>query len=104
MTADEPRQSSRAAGGCVLVALVGAVTAAVFAASTSVGVLAVLGAGTAALWWSVRRPNKIHNPSPPPPQTPSVNTEVQVRSVGSGAGLIVYPAGERITHHVPKTR
>lgn len=104
MTADGPRESSRAAGGCVLAALAGTVTAAMFAASTTVGILAVLGTGTAALWWAVRRPNKIDNPSPPPLATPSVNTEVQVRSVGNGAGFVVYPAGERITHHVPKTR
>lgn len=104
MIAEEPQEPSRAAGSCVLVALGGAVIAAVFAASPSIGVLAVLGAGTTALWWSVRRPNKINNPSPPPPKTPSANTEVQVREVGNGAGLIVYPPGERVTHHVPKTR
>lgn len=77
MTAEEARESSRAAGGCVLVFLAAAVVAAVFAASAEGGILTVLGLGTAALWWAVRRPNKIHNPSPPPPDTPLENEKPQ---------------------------
>lgn len=81
MTAEEEPERSRAAGGCVLVALAGVPLAVVFAASTEAGILATVGAATGAVWWSVRRVPKIHNPSPPPPDAPSGNTKPQFTSV-----------------------
>ncbi|MFE5967115.1 hypothetical protein [Streptomyces sp. NPDC056463] len=67
MTADEDPERSRAAGGCVLVALSGVPLAVAFAASTEAGILATVGAATAAVWWSVRRVPHAANPAPPPP-------------------------------------
>lgn len=62
----EPEEPSRAAGACVLVVLVGVVTAVVFAVSETAGPLFVWGAGVVAVWWHVRRvPEKS---APPPPQ------------------------------------
>lgn len=60
-------EGSRAAGGCVLVALAGVPLAVVFAASTEAGILATVGAGAAAMWWAVRRVPHAANPAPPPP-------------------------------------
>ncbi|MFD0146199.1 MULTISPECIES: hypothetical protein [unclassified Streptomyces] len=81
MTAEEEPQRSRAAGGCVLVALAGVPLAVAYAASTEAGILTTVGAATGAVWWSVRRTPKIHNPSPPPPSPPSEDTKPQFTSV-----------------------
>jgi hypothetical protein len=101
---DEPEpEPSRAAGGCVLATAVGAAIAILFATAPTAGVLLVWATGTACLWLAVRRPPRpVHDTadhSPPPPTTPTANTEVQVRTVGAGGGVIVYPPGSRITHH-----
>jgi hypothetical protein len=61
--AEQPEESSRAAGACVLVVLGGVVVAIAFAIDEAVGVLFVVVAGTVALWRSVRR---TANPAPPP--------------------------------------
>lgn len=65
---EQPEESSeepsRAAGACVLVVLAGVATAAMFAASPTVGVLALWVVGAVLLWRSVRR---TANPAPPPP-------------------------------------
>lgn len=63
----EPEEPSRAAGACVLVVLVGVVTAVVFAVSPTAGPLFVWGAGTVAVWWHVRR---VSDKSAPPPPVP----------------------------------
>lgn len=53
---EEPSEEpSRTAGACVLVALAGVATAAVFALSPTVAVLALWAIGTALLWRSARR-------------------------------------------------
>lgn len=62
----EPEEPSRAAGACVLVVLIGVVTAAVFAVSPTAGPLFVWGAGTVAVWWHVRRVSD--KSAPPPPE------------------------------------
>lgn len=64
---EEQEGSSRAAGGCVAVALGGGVLAVVFAISQEAGTLTVWGVGTASLWWAVRRVPHAANPAPPPP-------------------------------------
>lgn len=61
MPEEAPGRASRAAGGCVLAGLGLVPVAVVFAVSPDAGVLTVAGLGTAALWWSVCRPSKIHN-------------------------------------------
>ncbi|MFJ7070170.1 hypothetical protein [Streptomyces sp. NPDC101115] len=82
MTADEEQpEPSPAAGGCVLIALTGVPLAVVFAASPEAGILATVGTATAAVWWSVRRPSKIDNPSPPPPEALPENTKPQFSAV-----------------------
>lgn len=81
MTAGEEPQRSRAAGGCVLVVLAGAPLAVVYAVSTEAGILATVGAATAAVWWSVRRPPKIDNPSPPPPDPAPGNRKPQFSAI-----------------------
>lgn len=72
---------SPAAGGCVLVVLGGTVFAAVFAASPTTGVLTVWAAGVTALWRAAHRMPKIDNPSPPPPEAPSIETKPQFTSL-----------------------
>jgi hypothetical protein len=98
MTAPEP---SRAAGGCVLAVAAGAPVGVLFAAAPTAAVLLTWTAGTGALWWAARRPPRsvqdAADHSPPPPHPPPANTEQQVRTVGAGAGLIVYPPGQRVT-------
>ncbi|MFI1942046.1 hypothetical protein ACH44C_33550 [Streptomyces purpureus] len=80
-TADGQPERSRAAGGCVLTVLAGVPLAVVFAVSTEAGILATVGAATAAVWWAVRRPPKIDTPSPPPPGPTPGNTKQQFTSV-----------------------
>jgi amino acid transporter len=92
----EPEGGSPAAGCAVVGVLGAAALGLLFTAAPVVGILLVWSAGALALWWSVSRPNKIDNPSPPPPGEVSVNEELQVTSLGNGAGYIVYPAGERV--------
>lgn len=68
---------SPAAGGCVLLVLLAAVFAVVFAVSPTAGVLTVWGAGAGALWRCVHR---AANPAPPPPpeQGPDTNPQFTV--------------------------
>ncbi|GAA0359084.1 hypothetical protein PV735_11305 [Streptomyces turgidiscabies] len=64
---DEPSdEPSRTAGACVLVVLVGAVTAVVFAVSPTVGVLALWAVGILALWRTARRRMSDSSATPPP--------------------------------------
>ncbi|POG47113.1 hypothetical protein BV881_12295 [Streptomyces sp. ZL-24] len=88
--AEEPEETtpgpSRAAGGCVLAALVLGLGAALFAALGNLAVLAVWAAGALALWRTVRRPTKIENHSPPPPRDPSRNTNTQFTVVEDRPG------------------
>ncbi|WP_328846092.1 hypothetical protein [Streptomyces sp. NBC_00258] len=67
----EPEEPSRAAGACVLIVLVGVVTAVVFAVSRTAGPLFVWAAGTAAVWWHVRRVPEKSAPPPPVAGRPS---------------------------------
>lgn len=81
---DEP---SRAAGGCVLVVLAGAVVAAAFAVDEAVGVLLVVGAGWAALWRSARRmPDS--SATPPPGDAPPLDSEEAGHSVTGDTTLV----------------
>jgi hypothetical protein len=99
MAAEE--EPSRAAGGCVLVALAGVATGAAFAIDEAVGVLAVVLAGWVALWRSARR---LSDSSATPP-TPSGTTvyaahEAHIERVQEGPGegmTILYPVREEVT-------
>lgn len=105
MTADEEPERSRAAGGCVLVALVGVVGAVVFAVSAEAGVLVTVGAAAGAMWWAVSRPVSDSSAAPPPPPSPPSgdvyagdSTEVERVQKGPGEGLsIIYPVRVEVT-------
>lgn len=105
MTAVEEPQRSRAAGGCVLVVLAGTVGAVVFAVSAEAGILATVGAATAAVWWAVSRPVSDSSATPPPPPSPpsgdvyaGESTEVERVQKGPGEGLsIIYPVRVEVT-------
>lgn len=98
----EPEEPSRAAGACVLVVLVGGVTAVVFVISMTVGVLSVWAVGTALLWRSARRCVSDSSATPPPPSSGDVfaghSGEIARVQEGPGEGMwILYPApGEEV--------
>lgn len=79
MTKDKPededeREPSRAAGGCVLAVLAGAVLGVVFARSPTAGVITVWVLGVAAVWWAARRRMSDSSATPPPQEwRPSCN-------------------------------
>lgn len=80
MASAEP-ESSSAAGVAVAVVVGSGVLAGAWAAAPDVALLGFWGLGTGAVWWAVRRPNKIDNPSPPPPEDPSSERKPQFRTV-----------------------
>jgi len=63
---EPPEEPSRAAGGCVLMVLVGAATAVVFAVSPTVGVLALWAIGAVTLWRAADRRVSDSSATPPP--------------------------------------
>ncbi|MFJ2719011.1 hypothetical protein [Streptomyces sp. NPDC087437] len=104
MSRDEqaPEERSPLAGGCVLVAVGGGAGAAVFAASTEAGILAVWAVGVAAVWWSARRPVSDSSATPPPPSGATVYAgetgEIERVREGPGEGLLIlYPVREETT-------
>lgn len=96
MTAED---TSPAAGACVLVLLGGGATAAVFAASTEAGVLAVWGVGVTALWMSVRRHKGTDLALPSPTVAPS-RGNVSARETGEVARVVTGPGGVMLIHMV----
>ncbi|GKQ34578.1 hypothetical protein [Streptomyces sp. A012304] len=94
MTAEE--EPSRAAGGCVLVVLGGAGTAALFAVDEAVGVLGVVAAGWVALYRSARRKGT-DLPLPSPTATPS-HGDVLAVETGRAASVVKGPGGVTIIH------
>ncbi|MEU0359934.1 hypothetical protein [Streptomyces cyaneofuscatus] len=87
---EEPEETasapSQVAGGCVLAVLVLGLGAVLFAVLGTLAVLVVWAVGGGGLWWTVRRPNKIENHSPPPPRDPSRNTSPQFNVVQDRPG------------------
>jgi hypothetical protein len=83
---EEPAEGSRTAGALVLTVLAGAGLGGIYAASpaAAVGTVWVLGAGT--LWKAARRPTKIENHSPPPPEPPSREEKPQFTIVEDREG------------------
>lgn len=99
MSAEE--EPSRAAGGCVLVALAGVATAVAFAVDEAVGILAVILVGWGALYWSARRMSD-SSATPPPPSSDDVyaahGSEIERIQEGPGEGMtILYPVREEVT-------
>lgn len=93
--AEEPEESSRAAGAFVLVVLVGVVVAAVFAVSATAGPLVVWGAGVVAVWWHVRRVPEKSAPPPPVPGRASCRKcagqkPVSVTPSDTQKGMLIY--------------
>lgn len=93
--AEEPEEPSRAAGACVLVVLIGVVTAVVFAVSPTAGPLFVWGAGTVAVWWHVRRVSDKSAPPPPEAGRPSCRKcagqkPVSVTPSETQKGMLIY--------------
>lgn len=64
--AEVPEEPSRAGGACVLVVLVGGVTAGVFALSPTAGVLALWAVGIVLLWRAADRRVSDSSATPPP--------------------------------------
>lgn len=99
---ESSEEPSRTAGACVLVALAGIVTAAVFAISPTAGVLSVWAVGGMLLWRSARRRMSDSSATPPPPSGGTVyaghRDEIARVQEGPGEGLtILYPVREEIT-------
>lgn len=82
----EPEEGSPAAGGCVLVVVLGAPLAAVYAASVTAGVLTTWAVGVAALWRAARSVPSAANPAPPPPPEGAEITEPQFSVVEDKPG------------------
>jgi hypothetical protein len=93
--------ASRAAGGCVLVALSGVALAVMFAASVAVGVLAVWVVGTVSLWRAARR--RVSDSSATPPPLPeSLSGDVYADGDERLSHVEWSPEGVRCTLHVTR--
>lgn len=110
---EQPEESSeepsRAAGACVLVVLAGVATAAMFAASPTVGVLALWLVGALLLWRSARRRVSDSSATPPAQEgRPSCrecagHELVSVAPLEGQKGMLIYktaPAGRPNHTHV----
>jgi hypothetical protein len=96
---EEPvEEPSRAAGGCVLVALGGGAFAGVFAASPEAGVLAVWVVGAVALWRAARRRVSDSSATPPPRGVPP-SGDVFAGETGQIARVVHSPEGVMCTLH-----
>jgi hypothetical protein len=93
-----PEERGPLAGGCVLVALGGGTTAGVFAASPTVGTLAVWGVGAVVLWRTVRR--KGTDLPLPSPTVPPSRGDVFAGESGEVARVVRVAEGVRIIHPV----
>lgn len=92
---EDEETGSTAGGWCLLVALgIGAV-AVLLAVAPIAGTLLIVTVGGVALWWAISRPNKIHNPSPPPPEPLPSDTKPQFTVVDDPDN----PARHRIVWH-----
>lgn len=111
--AEEPEESSRAAGAFVLVVLVGVLAAVVFAVSPTVGVLALWAVGVLLLWRSARR-RVFDSSATPPPQEERPSCHecaghelVNVAPLEGQKGMLIYtsapPDQPNYTHvHITK--
>lgn len=98
MSAEE--EPSRAAGGCVLVALAGVATAVAFAVDEAVGILAVILVGWGALYWSARRMSD-SSATPPPRGADPESDEAARRRLAKARG-VHDPNGVMCTYHPPR--
>ena len=96
--AKAPETPSRAAGACVLIVAAAVAVGTLFAVSPATGVLATWTLGAWMVWRGASRGPVQRTANPAPPARPEVvvNEELQVTSLGNGAGYVVYPAGERV--------
>ncbi|MGD1219988.1 hypothetical protein AB9Q10_16345 [Streptomyces krungchingensis] len=100
-TEEEPEERSRAAGGCILVTLVGVAIAVLFRVSPAVGVLLLWGFGGVFLWRAANRRMSNSSATPPPPSTRTVYAgetgEIAREQKGPGEGLLIlYPVREEV--------
>lgn len=99
-----PRESSPAAGACVLVLLAGFALAVVFAVSVEGGVLAVWATGVGCVWWSARRRTPGLSAPPPPRGVPpsgdvfagETTRIARVVPIAGGVGCILHPVREEV--------
>lgn len=84
--------SSRAAGACVLVVLAGAALGAVFAASSSAGVITVWVVGVLALWRRARR-GVSDSSATPPPRSSNASGDVYAGDTTRIARVVRSPEG-----------
>lgn len=92
---EEPEESSRAAGACVVVAFAGVVVGAAFAVDEAVGVLLVAVVGAVALWRSASRVSDSSATPPPEEGHPSCREcagqhPVSVTPSRSQKGMLIY--------------
>ncbi|GAA3854093.1 hypothetical protein GCM10023084_05380 [Streptomyces lacrimifluminis] len=93
---EEPSEEpSRTAGACVLVVLAGIATAALFAVSPTVGVLALWVVGALLLWRSARRMSDSSATPPPQEDRPSCDEcaghdLVSVTPLEGQKGMLIY--------------
>jgi len=85
---EEPQESSRAAGACVLVVLCGGALAVLFAVSDVVGVIAVWVVGAVALWRAARRRMSVSSAPPPSGGTAPLSGERAVQELADGTTLV----------------
>jgi hypothetical protein len=102
--AEEPDEPSRTTGGCVLFALAGVVTAALFAASEAAGILALWAVGALALWRATDR-RVSDSSATPPPRGVAPTGDVyagerceiaRVVPIAEGVGFILHPVREEV--------
>lgn len=98
--AKEPEEPSRAAGGCVLVLLGGALVAVAFAVDEAAGVLLVVAVGAVALYRSARRKGP-DLALPSPTVAPSRN-DVSADELRKAARAAYDPNGVMCIVHAPR--
>ena len=96
-----PEEPSRTAGACVLVVLVGAVTALVFVVSATAGVLALWAVGAGLLWRSARR-RMSDSSATPPPRGVAPDSSIDAARSRARARGVYDPSGVMCVYQAPR--